>query len=126
MPVAQALARPTVSMDAVRGAGFDLETDRARADLDEATFEAEFRYRGYLRQHASQAARTRASEMRQIPADFEYRGIAGLSREVVERLSHVRPATIGQAARVPGVTAAAVAIVAARIARHADRTDLPA
>jgi hypothetical protein len=44
--------------------------------------------------------------------------LPGLSREVVQRLSEVRPATIGQAGRVPGVTPAAVAIVAARISRR--------
>ena len=117
--VAQALGRPDVPLDAVTANGFALETDSSRAHLDEATFEAEFRYRGYLRQHEAQAARTRASEERTIPATFEYRGLPGLSREVVERLSEVRPATIGQAARVPGVTPAAVAIVAARLGRVA-------
>jgi tRNA uridine 5-carboxymethylaminomethyl modification enzyme len=56
-------------------------------------------------------------ESHAIPSDFEYVGIPGLSREVTERLSSIRPDTIGQAARVPGVTPAAVAIVAARVAR---------
>jgi tRNA uridine 5-carboxymethylaminomethyl modification enzyme len=124
--VAQAMGRPTVSLDHVRAAGFALETDTARAHLDDATFEAEFRYRGYLRQHDSQYARIRASEARPIPPGFEYRGIPGLSREVVERLTAVRPATIGQAARVPGVTPAAIAIVAARLGRRADRAEAPA
>ncbi len=125
--VAAALGRPTVMLAAVRDAGFDLETDPLRADIDDATFEAEFRYRGYLRQHASQLARTHAGEDRRIPPTFEYRGIPGLSREVVERLSHVRPATIGQAARVPGVTPAAVAIVAARVSRSVELVgDAPA
>jgi tRNA uridine 5-carboxymethylaminomethyl modification enzyme len=45
-------------------------------------------------------------------------GIPGLSREVTERLSSIRPATVGQASRVPGVTPAAVAIVASRLARR--------
>jgi tRNA uridine 5-carboxymethylaminomethyl modification enzyme len=52
-----------------------------------------------------------------IPAGFTYAGIPGLSREIVERLTALRPTTVGQAARVPGVTPAAVAIVASRIAR---------
>jgi tRNA uridine 5-carboxymethylaminomethyl modification enzyme len=78
---------------------------------------AEFKYAGYLKRHDAQVARTRADEARPIPQDFVYAGVPGLSREVVERLSSVRPGTIGQASRVPGVTPAAVAIVAARIAR---------
>jgi tRNA uridine 5-carboxymethylaminomethyl modification enzyme len=117
MTAAQALARPGASVAALALAGFTLDTDAARADLDTATIEAECKYRGYLKRHDAQLARTRAQETRTIPATFEYRGIPGLSREVVERLSHVRPASLGQASRVPGVTPAAVAIVAARLAR---------
>jgi len=117
MTAAQALARPGASVAALALAGFTLDTDAARADLDTATIEAECKYRGYLKRHDAQLARTRAQETRAIPATFEYRGIPGLSREVVERLSHVRPASLGQASRVPGVTPAAVAIVAARLAR---------
>jgi tRNA uridine 5-carboxymethylaminomethyl modification enzyme len=115
--VDQALARPTVSLDAVRAAGFDLETHDVRGHIDEATFDAELKYRGYLRQQATQLARVRAHEDRSIPGQFEYCGIPGLSREIVERLTKIRPATIGQAARVPGVTPAAVAILAARVSR---------
>ncbi len=116
---AQALGRPGATRDDVAAAGFALELDDARGDLDAATMEAECKYAGYLGRHAAQVARVQADERRAIPADFEYQGIPGLSREVVERLSHVRPATIGQAGRVPGITPAAVAIVAARLARAA-------
>jgi len=63
-------------------------------------------------------ARARADEDRRIPGSFEYRGIPGLSHEVVERLTAVRPTTLGQAARVPGVTPAAAAILAARLRAH--------
>ena len=115
--VDQALVRPTVSLDDVRALGFDVEADRERAHIDEATFDAEFKYRGYLKQQATQLARVRANEDRAIPGQFEYSGIPGLSREIVERLTKVRPQTIGQASRVPGVTPAAVAIVAARVSR---------
>jgi tRNA uridine 5-carboxymethylaminomethyl modification enzyme len=78
---------------------------------------AEFKYDGYLKRSDAQIARNQADESRRIPADFGYAEVPGLSREIVERLSAIRPATIGQAARVPGVTPAAVAIVAARVAR---------
>jgi tRNA uridine 5-carboxymethylaminomethyl modification enzyme len=108
-----------VTLGEVRRGGFDMDVDPARVDLDTATIEAELRYRGYLRRHAAEVSRARAQETRAIPVQFEYRGIPGLSREVVERLTAIRPETIGQAARVPGVTPAAVAIVAARVARGA-------
>jgi tRNA uridine 5-carboxymethylaminomethyl modification enzyme len=117
--VGQALGQPTVTLDDVCSAGFLLETGDGQAHLDASSLEAEFRYRGYLRQHDAQHARIQASEERRIPADFEYHGVPGLSREVVERLSNIRPATVGQASRVPGVTPAAVAIVAARLTRRA-------
>ena len=114
---AQALSRPTVALDDLAAQGFVLDVDAARPHVDTATLTAELKYAGYLKRHDAQLARARAQESRTIPRDFRYQGVPGLSREVAERLTEVRPATIGQAARVPGVTPAAVAIVAARLAR---------
>ena len=51
------------------------------------------------------------AESRHIPAWFEYQGVPGLSREMVEKLTRVRPRTLGQASRIPGVTPAAVSII---------------
>jgi tRNA uridine 5-carboxymethylaminomethyl modification enzyme len=115
MSAAQALARPTVTLDEVRAGGLEIETHDLAPQIDTATIEAECRYRGYLKGQDAQLARLRAGETRAIPAAFEYQGIPGLSREIVERLSAVRPQTIGQASRVPGVTPAAVAIILARV-----------
>jgi tRNA uridine 5-carboxymethylaminomethyl modification enzyme len=118
---AEAMARPAGHVDDLVIGGFDVETtgDSSTRAIDVATLEAELKYRGYLKRHDAALARTQSQEARRIPADFEFLGIPGLSREVVERLTAVRPQTIGQASRVPGVTPAAVAIVAARIARSA-------
>jgi tRNA uridine 5-carboxymethylaminomethyl modification enzyme len=116
---AQALTRPTTTLGAVEAAGLTIDADVARPTIDRATLDAECKYGGYIERHEQQWARTRAQESRGIPSDFVYAGVPGLSREMVERLSAIRPRTIGQAARVPGVTPAAVAIVAARVARHA-------
>ena len=116
---AQALSRPTVDLGDVEAAGLSLDVVVGEEHVDRATLAAEFRYEGYVRRQRAQWARTLAQEEHRIPADFGYAGIPGLSREVVERLSQVRPETLGQAARVPGVTPAAVAIVAARLARQA-------
>jgi tRNA uridine 5-carboxymethylaminomethyl modification enzyme len=114
---AEALGRPLVSVDDVVAAGCALDLDDTR-EVDRGTLEAECKYRGYLVRHAQQRARVESQSERAIPADFQYLGIPGLSREVVERLTAVRPATLGQAGRVPGVTPAAVAIVASRLARR--------
>jgi tRNA uridine 5-carboxymethylaminomethyl modification enzyme len=114
---AQALARPPVTLDAIEDQGVKFDVDDLRGDLDRSTLLAEFKYGGYLKRHDAQLARNQADEARPIPRDFVYAGVPGLSHEVVERLSAIRPRTIGQAARVPGVTPAAVAIVAARLGR---------
>jgi tRNA uridine 5-carboxymethylaminomethyl modification enzyme len=112
----EALGRPLVSMAAVEAAGYTLESDGVR-EIDAATLEAECKYRGYLKRHEAMQARVAMQQERAIPPDFDYAVVPGLSREIVERLSAIRPATLGQAGRVPGVTPAAVAIVASRVAR---------
>ena len=114
LPADQALRRTDVTLSTVRDV---VDFAPGTTSLDLASLETEFKYAGYLRRQEAQVARARRNEGLTIPDAFEYAGIAGLSREVVERLSEVRPATLGQASRVPGVTPAAVAIVAARLGR---------
>jgi tRNA uridine 5-carboxymethylaminomethyl modification enzyme len=75
------------------------------------TVETEVKYEGYIGQQERQIARLKEAERRQIPAEFGFRDIPGISREVGEKLHRVRPATLGQAARIPGVTPAAIAIL---------------
>jgi tRNA uridine 5-carboxymethylaminomethyl modification enzyme len=113
--VAQALARPPVTLADVEALGFALETAPGDEAFDQASFAAHWKYQGYLKRHDAEWRRTLAQEARSIPVDFDYRVVPGLSREVAERLTSVRPLTIGQAFRVPGVTPAALAIVAARV-----------
>jgi len=73
--------------------------------------ETHLKYAGYLRQEERQVARLLASEARAIPASLNYRSIPGLSREMVDKLERVRPVTLGQASRIPGVTPAAVSVL---------------
>jgi len=75
------------------------------------TVETETKYSGYIGQQERQMERLKAAERRPIPAGFGFDGIPGLSREVRDKLNRVRPATLGQAARIPGVTPAAVAVL---------------
>jgi tRNA uridine 5-carboxymethylaminomethyl modification enzyme len=81
--------------------------------IDLASVETEFKYEGYLKRQMAAVERQRRQECRAIPEGFGFAGIPGLSREVIERLSSVRPATLGQASRIPGVTPAAIAVIAA-------------
>ena len=95
------------------------EGDAARR-LDIATLQTTLRFDGYLKREAAAVQRRRHLEDRSIPVWFNYDRIPGLSREVAQRLGETRPETIGQASRVPGVTPAAVALIAARISGSAD------
>ncbi len=76
-----------------------------------ATVETEVKYSGYISQQERQIERLKDAERRPIPAAFGFDGIPGLSREIRDKLEKVRPGTLGQAARIPGVTPAAVAIL---------------
>jgi tRNA uridine 5-carboxymethylaminomethyl modification enzyme len=106
----QLLKRPEVRiaelMPWVRGA---LGEEPVRGVLE--TVETEIKYSGYIGQQERQIERLSNAEGRPIPAEFGYQGIPGLSREVQDKLQRIRPATIGQAARIPGVTPAAIAIL---------------
>ncbi|MBI3896183.1 MAG: tRNA uridine-5-carboxymethylaminomethyl(34) synthesis enzyme MnmG [Acidobacteria bacterium] len=93
--------------------------------------ETDIKYGGYLAQQQQQMERLKKAESRLIPDWFEYRGIPGLSREMVEKLTRVRPRTLGQASRIPGVTPAAISIVNVYVemrqrARHGIAPEQPA
>jgi tRNA uridine 5-carboxymethylaminomethyl modification enzyme len=75
------------------------------------TVETEAKYSGYISQQERQMERLKHAERRRIPPEFGFAGIPGLSREIREKLERVRPATLGQAARIPGVTPAAIAVL---------------
>ncbi len=75
------------------------------------TVETEVKYAGYMAQQERAIQQLKDSEGRRIPEEFIYEGIPGLSNEVRQKLSRVRPATLGQAQRIPGVTPAAIAVL---------------
>ena len=83
----------------------------AQARNELKSVETEIKYSGYLAQQKKSIEKLRGAEARRIPADFEYQGLSGLSREMQETLSRVRPATLGQASRIPGVTPAALTLI---------------
>jgi tRNA uridine 5-carboxymethylaminomethyl modification enzyme len=75
------------------------------------TVETGIKFAGYLAQQQKSMERLRRDEARLIPETFDYTTVSGLSREMVEKLGRVRPSTIGQASRLPGVTPAALSLI---------------
>ncbi len=75
------------------------------------TLETEIKYEGYIAQQQRQIERLHHAEARKIPPDFRFAGLPGLSREIWEKLERVRPRTLGQAGRIPGVTPAALCVL---------------
>ena len=97
-----------------------VDVERARRELPDGktiahglltTIETEAKYAGYIVQQERQIEHLAREESRSIPEEFGYEGIPGLSTEVKQKLSRVRPTTLGQARRIPGVTPAAIAVL---------------
>ena len=84
---------------------------RAMARNEARAVETEIKFAGYLDQQKKSIEKLKAAEAVSIPEWLEYGAISGLSREMREKLERVRPGTIGQASRIPGVTPAALSLV---------------
>src|SRR5262249_41289332 len=84
---------------------------------ERAILESRVRYEGYIRRERERLARMKPFESRPIPTGFVYAGMPGLSTEAAEQCTRRRPRTLGEAARIPGVTPAAIAISSAHVAR---------
>jgi len=124
--IAQLLKRPEVTVEQLAPslrelapeffAGRDSSADSVAHLSSEVrnelkSVETEIKYEGYLLQQQRAMERLKKSEQHSIPEWFDYHSVSGLSREMQEKLTNVRPQTIGQASRIPGVTPAAVSLV---------------
>ncbi len=99
------LRRPQVTLADLRRFWPDLDAV-ATETAEEA--QTRIKYEGYLRRQAELAGRMGRLEAVALPPDMDYQAVAGLSREVVEKLTRIAPATLGQAGRISGVTPAAL------------------
>ena len=120
---AQLLKRPEISLETLLPVlrleweqeagelGFFDAVVNARVRNELKSVETEIKYAGYLDQQRKAIDKLKKAEQRAIPANFEYAGISGLSREMQETLARVRPQTLGQASRIPGVTPAALSLL---------------
>jgi tRNA uridine 5-carboxymethylaminomethyl modification enzyme len=106
----QWLRRPEAHIETLRG-WLTAQTGETPLHGVLTTIETEAKYAGYIAQQERQIDRLRDSERRRIPDGFEFAGIPGLSTEVRQKLNRVRPETLGQASRIPGVTPAAIAVL---------------
>lgn len=113
------LRQPAVRLELLIEKGeVALDLEPSTRALDVASLENDVKYAGYLKQEMSHAARTRRQERRRIPEGFVFAHVPGLSREVVQRCAQVRPETLGQASRIPGVTPAAVAVLGSFLGKN--------
>lgn len=120
VPAERLLRQPEVRLGGlVRQGLVPFESEPGSEDMDLATVETDIKYEGYIRRERVAAARSRREEGRRIPDGFSYEALPGLCREAAERLSQVKPETLGQARRIPGVTPAAVAILGFHVERRA-------
>ncbi len=109
-PISEWLKRPEARIAAIRQhLESHLGEDLVHGVLE--TLETELKYAGYIAQQDRQVERLRDSERRRIPSAFSYSEIPGLSMEVRQKLERVRPETLGQAGRIPGITPAAIAVL---------------
>jgi tRNA uridine 5-carboxymethylaminomethyl modification enzyme len=116
VPLAQLLRRPELTLSdlwPLVGDGVPLPERHVAAEV-----ETSIKYEGYLKRQEEAVRRFKRVEGTPIPAEFDYRAVSGLSREVCERLCRVRPLSLGQASRIPGVTPAAVALLSVHLKRQ--------
>ncbi len=111
------LKRPEVAYeDLVKAAGLEPEPQAIAEQV-----EIEAKYSGYIERQKAEVERLKAAEEQKIPAGIDYQRVTGLSNEVRQKLEEVRPATIGQASRIPGVTPAALSLLIVHLKRQGVR-----
>jgi tRNA uridine 5-carboxymethylaminomethyl modification enzyme len=116
VPASQLLRQPETDLHQLLDR-VTLETDPAMEAFDLASVEVTVKYAGYLRRQEREVEAAHRHERRRIPVDFQFDQVPGLSREVVQRLTQIRPDTLGHALRIPGITPAAIAVLSAFVGR---------
>lgn len=115
-PALRLLTRPEISLATMEKLcpGLTVGLD---PDLCEE-IESEISFTGYIQREQSMAEKMQRMEQRRIPIDMDYRALDSLTTEVIEKLERVRPTTLGQAARIPGITPAAIANLLVHLTRE--------
>jgi tRNA uridine 5-carboxymethylaminomethyl modification enzyme len=114
IPYAELLRRPEVSMAMLLSCDGGLSRAEPGVALQA---ELTVKYEGYIRRQEEEAKKLRKNEELRFPPDFPFESVYGLSTEVRDKLVRVRPASLGQAQRIPGVTPVAVALLLVALKR---------
>jgi tRNA uridine 5-carboxymethylaminomethyl modification enzyme len=118
--IAAMLRRPEVRLSDLIREKVVIESEGLRRE-DLIALETSIKYEGYLRQQDREVERLRKAETRRLPSDLDYDTMPGLSREIVDKLTRVRPQTIAQASRIPGITPAALSILLFHLEMRSNR-----
>ena len=119
MSAARLLRRPQISYSDLLQMLSDDDRERLAAAPSEVVEQlgVQARYEGYIRRHQAEIRRHRATETLPVPDGFDYWPLEGLTYEAKDKLSRLRPATLGQASRVPGVSPADISVLLVHLYR---------
>ncbi len=113
--LADILRRPELRIEQLAGLPLPEDLCKAVTELSRSEVREEVqlqvKFDGYIQRQSEQVQRFKKMESVTLPADMEYKGLSGLSNEVVEKLSRVRPHSLGQASRISGITPAAISVL---------------
>ncbi|MDO8947536.1 MAG: tRNA uridine-5-carboxymethylaminomethyl(34) synthesis enzyme MnmG [Desulfocapsaceae bacterium] len=125
MTLAELLRRPELGLAELARLPMEAETQNRILQLAESTvrdeIQLQIKFHGYIQRQQEQVDRFKKMEALALPEDFEYKGLAGLSNEVVQKLSTVRPLSLGQASRISGITPAAISILQVHLKKMAKK-----
>jgi tRNA uridine 5-carboxymethylaminomethyl modification enzyme len=122
--VAALLRRPEIRLEELI-AEHAIEVEPMRRE-DLVSIETSIKYEGYLKQQDREVEKLRKAESKRIPEGLDYAAMPGLSREIVEKLSRIRPQSIAQASRIPGITPASISILLFHMQMRRPVGDVPA
>ena len=97
--------------------GYENETELLRETVD-SIIEADAKYQGYMRRQHNEIEKQKAYKNTALPKDIDYQGLSGLSNEAKQKLIEFAPETIGQAARIQGITHASLSVLLVHLKKH--------
>ncbi|HEY2382648.1 MAG TPA: tRNA uridine-5-carboxymethylaminomethyl(34) synthesis enzyme MnmG [Terriglobia bacterium] len=117
------LRRPEIHLEELIAGGV-IQVEAVRRE-DIVSLETGIKYEGYLKEQEREVVKLRKAESKKLPADLDFANMPGLSREIVEKLSRIRPQSIAQASRIPGITPASISILLFHIEMRQNRREPP-